>query len=121
MVNAVMEEVGARMSSLINSTTQFLEYTNTPIYEYAPIYAYPNPSNRVFKFPYSASENSTVTLKIMSSDGKVYIPVSSLTHNTAGNYEATWDAYKEDAGVYIFQLEIDEKITSGKIILTKDL
>lgn len=84
---------------------------------------FPNPSNNQVQIKYSLSENSFVSVYIYDVHGKL-IRKLYASETQAGQQIITWDGTndtgdKVQPGVYIYSARINEKTSSGKIILSR--
>ncbi len=79
---------------------------------------YPNPFNPSTKIRYSIPEHSSVTLKVFNLLGEE-IETLVNTEQSAGVYEATFDASNLSSGIYFYTLQTDNFSSSKKMILIK--
>ena len=79
---------------------------------------YPNPFNPTTKIRYSITEHSSVTLKVFNLLGEE-IETLVNSEQSAGVYEATFDASNLSSGIYFYTLQTDNFSSSKKMILIK--
>ncbi len=87
---------------------------------------YPNPFNPVTTIKYNLPENvmthrsglQQVTLKIYNLLGKEIVTLVNK-HQSAGSYQAKWDASDQISGVYMYKLKVGNYSESKKLILIK--
>ncbi|MBP9119980.1 MAG: T9SS type A sorting domain-containing protein [Ignavibacterium sp.] len=79
---------------------------------------YPNPFNPTTKIRYSIPEYSSVTLKVFNLLGEE-IETLFNGEQSAGVYEATFDASKLSSGIYFYALQTDNFSSSKKMILIR--
>ena len=79
---------------------------------------YPNPFNPSTKIRYSIPEHSSVTLKVFNLLGE---EIETLVNGeqSAGVYEATFDASNLSSGIYFYTLQTENFSSSKKMILIK--
>jgi len=79
---------------------------------------YPNPFNPSTKIRYSIPENSFVTLKVFNLLGE---KIETLVNGeqSAGVYEATFDASKLSSGIYFYSLQTKNFTITKKMILVR--
>jgi hypothetical protein len=79
---------------------------------------YPNPFNPVTRIGFYIPTRAEVKLTVFDILGN---KVSTLVNEVKqpGRYEVNWDASGVSSGVYIYQLRVNEFITSKKMILLK--
>ncbi len=89
------------------------------------ITAYPNPFNSEVGIYYfvPGNESREITVKIFDINGKLLKIIDSGT-KSPGNHMAKWDAtdmqgQKLDSGVYLYSVEYDGKVQTGKLLLIK--
>lgn len=79
---------------------------------------YPNPFNPVTVLRYSISVNGNVSLKVFDMAGKEVATVFS-GYQTAGKYEATFDASQFASGIYFCTLQAGNFSATEKMVLAK--
>jgi len=79
---------------------------------------YPNPFNPSTSIRYEIPKTGLVKIVIFDENGR---EVESLVNEkqTAGTYEATWDASKYPSGVYFYRLTTESYSETKKMILLK--
>ena len=79
---------------------------------------YPNPFNPTTNIRFAVAKDGLVTLKVFNTLGK---EISTLISKdlTAGQYDVSFDASELTSGVYIYQLNADNKTISKKMMLLK--
>jgi S-formylglutathione hydrolase FrmB len=79
---------------------------------------YPNPFNPSTTIIYSIPEKSNVTLKIYDILGS---EVETLVNEEkpSGTYELNWNAARLPSGVYFYQLDAGDNVSTRKLILMK--
>jgi hypothetical protein len=79
---------------------------------------YPNPFNPSTKIRYSIPEYSSVSLKVFNLLGKEIVTLF-YGEQSAGVYEAAFDASNLSSGIYFYTLQTDNFSSSKKMILIK--
>jgi len=79
---------------------------------------YPNPFNPSTKIRYSITEYSFVTLKVYTLLGEE-IETLVNSEQSAGVYEATFDASNLSSGIYFYTIQTDNFSSTKKMILIK--
>ncbi|MBK7499401.1 MAG: T9SS type A sorting domain-containing protein [Ignavibacteriales bacterium] len=79
---------------------------------------YPNPFNPSTKIRYSITEYSFVTLKVFTLLGEE-IETLVNSEQSAGVYEATFDASNLSSGIYFYTLKTDNASFTKKMILVR--
>jgi hypothetical protein len=85
---------------------------------------FPNPFNACTNITYYLQNDARVTLQILDIQGRVLRVLENRLFTHAGNHTVFWDG-KDDgkltvsSGVYIYQLQADNLIQRGKMILAK--
>ncbi|MDA3884714.1 MAG: choice-of-anchor J domain-containing protein [Candidatus Delongbacteria bacterium] len=79
---------------------------------------YPNPFNPTTEIKFSLENNSNVKLDVYNSNGEV---VSSLVNNMLekGSHSVSFNASEITGGIYFYQLEVDGKSMTKKMLLLK--
>jgi len=79
---------------------------------------FPNPFNPATTIQYQLPKNGFVTLKIYDILGK---EVADLVNDqkTQGRYSVNFDASRLASGVYIYQLRVNDYVSSKKMLLLK--
>jgi photosystem II stability/assembly factor-like uncharacterized protein len=79
---------------------------------------YPNPFNPTTNIKYQITNNGYVTLKVFDINGK---EISTLINEkqTAGTYEATFDASALSSGIYFYRIIAGDYVKTMKMILLK--
>lgn len=79
---------------------------------------YPNPFNPETTIDYQIPKDGLVILKVYDMLGR---EVKTLVngYQTTGRYNVTFDASKLPSGVYVYQIQFDDYITSRKMLLIK--
>jgi len=85
---------------------------------YSLMQNYPNPFNPSTSIRYEIPKTGLVKIVIFDENGR---EVESLVNEkqTAGTYEATWDASKYPSGVYFYRLTTESYSETKKMILLK--
>jgi hypothetical protein len=79
---------------------------------------YPNPFNPITKIAYKLPLESSVKLTLFNSIGEtIEILVNEI--QSAGKYEAVWNAESYPSGVYFYKLEAGDFVEVNKMILMK--
>jgi len=80
--------------------------------------AYPNPFNPTTNISYSLANAGNVKLTVFDAMGR---EVATLVngYRNAGAQQVTFDASKLSSGVYLYQLNADGQIATGKMVLMK--
>ncbi|MCF7918624.1 MAG: FG-GAP-like repeat-containing protein [Candidatus Cloacimonetes bacterium] len=94
------------------------EETSIPQNENIISFAYPNPFNPVTTITFQLPATAKITLKIYNLKGQ---KVTTLLNDTlsAGIHHITWNSKDTPTGIYLYQLNINEKTISGKLSLIK--
>jgi len=79
---------------------------------------YPNPFNPTTTISYNLSETGQVSLIIYNVLG-IQIATLVQDHKSSGNHEVVWNAENEPSGVYYFQLNVNGKLATRKMLLLK--
>ncbi|MBE0637462.1 MAG: T9SS type A sorting domain-containing protein [Bacteroidales bacterium] len=102
------------------TTSLFEAFGNTD--EFA-VSAYPNPFSNQINIGFDLQQGSQVYIRIYDHSGRV---VKELVNGQlpAGNHSFTWNGqsntgFKLDDGLYVYKIEFDEQVRSGKIVLTR--
>jgi hypothetical protein len=79
---------------------------------------YPNPFNPMTNIKFSVAKDGFVSLKVFNALGK---EVKTLVNKNlvAGQYDVTFDGSELTSGVYIYQLNADNRIESKKMMMLK--
>lgn len=79
---------------------------------------YPNPFNPMTNIKFSVAKDGFVSLKVFNALGK---EVKTLVNKNlvAGQYDVTFDGSDLTSGVYIYQLNADNRIESKKMMMLK--
>ena len=79
---------------------------------------YPNPFNPITTVSFDLFERSHVDLSIYDMNGK---KITTLFNGkkSAGHHTIRWDASKYSSGLYVYRLQADEYVGSGKMLLMK--
>ncbi len=74
---------------------------------------FPNPFNPTTRIPYSLSDKERVTLKVYDTAGR---EISTLVDRVepAGEYAAEFDASRLASGVYLYRLQIGNRVVDTK-------
>jgi flagellar hook assembly protein FlgD len=87
------------------------------------ITSYPNPFSAETNISFNLNQPSTVNLSIYDNTGRL---VSNLINEQlpAGSHSATWNGAENSGrkvqnGLYVFKLEINGQIRTGKIVLKR--
>ena len=91
---------------------------NLKVKEYSLNQNYPNPFNPTTTINYQIKEDGMVILKIYDILGKEIKTLVS-EQKPMGRYEIKFDASNLSSGVYIYQLKVNDFVTSKKLILLK--
>lgn len=79
---------------------------------------YPNPFKNTTTIKYHIPKQFNVKLRVLDVNGKeLSVLVDSLLEE--GNYMSIWDGSKFSDGVYFYQLEYNERVTTKKMTLSK--
>ncbi len=79
---------------------------------------YPNPFNPITTISFYLPESNEVKLAVYNVVGQ---PVATLISGelSAGEHQVEWDATQRPSGIYIYQLEVGNKIMTRKMTLVK--
>ncbi len=85
---------------------------------------YPNPFNPVTTIRYSLAKQENVTLKIFNVRGEEISTLVAGENQQAGQYSVVWDSkdnngHNVSSGIYVYQLQAGEHISSKKMTLLK--
>jgi hypothetical protein len=89
-----------------------------PMTEYAVAQNFPNPFNPATTINYQIPQTGFVTLKIYDILGKEITTLVNEQKNQ-GRYSVNFDASKLASGVYIYQLRVNDYVSSKKMLLLK--
>ena len=107
-------------SVLEKSTRKVVDYNNgvEKITTYALSQNYPNPFNPTTTINYQLPQNGYVTLKVYDILGK---EVSTLVNEqkNQGRYSVNFDGSKLASGVYVYQIRVNDYISSKKMLMIK--
>ena len=79
---------------------------------------YPNPFNPTTTISYNLSESGQVSLNIFNVLG-IQIATLVQEYKSSGNHSVVWKAENEPSGVYYFQLNVNGKLATKKMLLLK--
>lgn len=101
-----------------NTDNQLIEEQNTLPKELELYQNYPNPFNPVTTISFFMPEAAEVKLSVFNIVGQ---PVIVLVDGTlsAGHQQFDWDATERPSGMYIYQLEVGNKVLTRKMTLVK--
>jgi len=80
--------------------------------------AYPNPFNPTTNISFSLANASNVKLTVFDATGREVATLINGYRN-AGAQQVTFDASKLASGIYLYQLNADGQIATGKMVLMK--
>ncbi len=116
VLNAALDWFGTPVSVGNESSTEMIE-------QFSLEQNYPNPFNPSTNIPYQVITPGEVNLTIYNLQGQ---RVKSLVseHRRSGTYRISWDGTDDfqksvSSGVYVYRLEIGDKIQSRKMILVR--
>ena len=89
-----------------------------PVTTYVLYQNYPNPFNPITTIRYELPQDGLVTIEVFDILGQKVKTVLNELKN-AGRYELTFSSTGLASGVYIYQLRVNEFITSKKMVLLK--
>ncbi|MHA2096953.1 MAG: T9SS type A sorting domain-containing protein [Candidatus Hodarchaeales archaeon] len=94
------------------------ESNNIEITTYGLFDSYPNPFNPATRIVYQIPEKGNVTLKVFDILGK---EITTLVENyrDEGRYEVEFNASELASGVYIYQLRVNDFVSTKKMLLMK--
>jgi hypothetical protein len=100
-----------------------MEMSNTVPDRFELVQNYPNPFNPETRITYALTEQSSVALIIFDVNGKEIRKLFKGSQ-APGNYSFIWDAKDENgytlpSGLYFYQLRIDNRIETKKMLLLK--
>jgi hypothetical protein len=75
---------------------------------------YPNPTENLLNITYKLPNAANVSLEIFDTRGAL-VKTLSTNNQTAGNVQQTYDLTDLASGIYMFQIIIDNKLSSSKI------
>jgi tetratricopeptide (TPR) repeat protein len=126
VLNSKEEEVQMRIQiaeNLINSTNKTMEKNGNFVGGNIPktynlFQNYPNPFNPATTIKYQIPKPGLVTLKVYDILGR---EVATLVNENKieGSYDFTFNASRFPSGVYIYQLRVNDYVSSKKMILLK--
>jgi len=79
---------------------------------------HPNPFNPSTSIKFQIPEQGLVNLKVFDILGRELATLIN-DHKLAGFYEVNFDASKLSSGIYIYQLKVNDFVSSKKMILLK--
>jgi hypothetical protein len=80
---------------------------------------YPNPFNPTTNIRFSIDKPGLVSLKVYNVLGQVVATLINGQNMSTGTYEATLDARNLASGIYMYELRVDNTVTSKKMVLLK--
>lgn len=80
------------------------------------LFVYPNPFSTSVTFAMNLSQGANVSLKIVDATGKE-VGVLISEYRPAGESKIVYDRKQSQAGIYFYQLKINDTVKTGKIIL----
>jgi hypothetical protein len=85
---------------------------------------FPNPFNASTRISYFLPNDAVVTLQILDIQGRTLRVLENSSFMRAGNHTVSWDGrdgreLSVSSGVYIYQLQADDLIQQGKMIISK--
>lgn len=83
-------------------------------YHFSPI-AYPNPFGTTTNISYELTEKAKVNLTVFNTNGQKQAVLVDQILNP-GKYETEFPASNLPAGIYIYSLQVDGKVHSGKVV-----
>jgi hypothetical protein len=110
-------------TSIINSElgdvdTQTITFYPTSLinyYDISDVSIYPNPSDNIFNVEFTSILRKDIQLRIINSNGDViYI---DYIKNHIGKYNNSISLEKYSKGIYLFEVQSNDKIVSKKLIL----
>jgi len=107
--------VGFRVARNYTGSTSGINNTQKNVYGDI---IYPNPFSKTANIQFDLSESSKVELKIYNSTGQI---VATLVNEkiSQGLHSYQWNAENFPSGIYSYKLNIDNRVSSKKIILIK--
>lgn len=106
--------------SLVEESRMYYEQYNGPTgIGYEPLKleglsVYPNPVVSVATFNFTAERDGAAALAIFDLAGRQIFAIG--VQSTVGSNTIHWDAGSQPAGTYIYKLNVDGKIATGKIV-----
>jgi len=79
---------------------------------------FPNPFNPITTISYNLSEPGQVSLKVYNVLG-THIVTLLQEYTSSGNHSVVWNAKDEPSGVYYYQLIVNGKLATRKMVLLK--
>ena len=79
---------------------------------------YPNPFNSVTKLSYGLPENTSVSMKIYDTMGRLTTTLLA-NEQQAGHHNVVWDARNVSSGVYVVQMKAGGLSLNRKVVLVK--
>jgi len=119
MDNAYCNKSGylAEILSFFGVTYIWTDVPNNVMRE-AGVTAYPNPFNSVVHFQVASEKAGSVFLQVYDLQGRVVY--TQTTNAVQGTTQLQWDAANDvKAGVYFYQVTVDNKQSTGKVVLNK--
>lgn len=109
---------GDELIDIDSLTLDFLLNDNELANENNFLKVYPNPFNHSTTFNYNLENNSTVSLFVYNMNGKLIDKVINNQEQPSGLHEVNWNIDQQLApGIYFYSMNINGKISSGKLIL----
>ncbi|MCF7833255.1 MAG: T9SS type A sorting domain-containing protein [Candidatus Marinimicrobia bacterium] len=125
ITEARIDESYDRIMALKAATHTAIAPSKPIIADTFKLHAYPNPFNPSTKISFHLDKDmyGTTTLSIYSITGQL-VQRNFVTLNGAGDYDVLWDATSINgkavpSGTYIYVLEVDGRMISGKMTLLK--
>jgi uncharacterized lipoprotein YddW (UPF0748 family) len=116
--DAVMLMLNRKLSPDVIVSSEDVIANNIVPAEYKLEQNYPNPFNPVTRIKYNIPESGKVELRVYDMLGREAAELVN-EYKTAATYEVQFNGEKLASGVYIYQLRVNNKQFSGKMVLVK--
>ncbi|RDC63908.1 T9SS type A sorting domain-containing protein [Adhaeribacter pallidiroseus] len=103
---------------IANRTAFEPEASVTPA-ELTTLLAYPNPFQKKVTVRFTLPETQAVILRVLDSQGRVITTLGQEEAQANQPYELEWQASKQEAGMYLLQLQTPTHQYTQKLLLTK--
>jgi hypothetical protein len=81
--------------------------------------AYPNPFNPTTIIPFTLNESAKINLSVFDVSGRNVATLINAERMEAGTHHVKFDANDLSSGVYFYQLQVDNTMRVGKMVLNK--
>ena len=104
--------------SIANATTAIEEKPSAVPAKFELAQNFPNPFNPTTQIQYTLAKNTKVEIAVYDLLGHKVATLVNAYQNT-GSHKVVWDASGASAGVYLYQMKVENQIFTKKMILLK--